>query len=126
MIVTRSETKTWSKSAREWWAVTTDTYELTPSEMLIAREVCRGLTRLDAINSQLQGAPLTVQNRFGETVTAPLVTEQRMLSQSVTKLIGTLRLPEVAGDTEKVAERTGTTQRRSQVRGSYSWRPEVI
>ena len=87
---------------------------------MIAREVCRGMTRLDAINDELQGASLTVTNRFGESVTAPLVTEQRMLSQSVAKLIGTLRLPEVESQERNVTERTGTTQRRTQVRGQYA------
>lgn len=121
MNISKAEQRTWSQSARSWWTQTNDTYELTPSEIVIAREVCRGMTRLDAINEELQGAPLTVTNRFGESVTAPLVTEQRLLSQSTAKLIGTLRLPEVESQEQhNVTERTGTQQRRTQVRGQYA------
>ncbi|WP_431840485.1 hypothetical protein [Gordonia hongkongensis] len=122
MAITKSEIRGWSKNARTWIEAVLGTYELTASEELIARDVCRAVTRLDAIDAELQDAALTVENRFGEVVSHPLVVEQRLLAQSTAKLVGSLRLPEIeAEDTAgKVSGRTGGRQpKRVQVRSIY-------
>ncbi|PKZ64361.1 hypothetical protein CYJ73_17335 [Gordonia terrae] len=122
MTITKTEMRGWSKNARSWIESVLDVYELTASEKILAREVCRGIDRLDQIADALRGQSLTVENRFGETVTNPLVVEQRLLSQSVAKLSGSLRLPEIdAEDTAgKVSGRTGGKQpKRVQMRNMY-------
>ncbi len=123
MSLTKTEIRQYGRNARTWAEAVVDEFTLTPSEALIAREVCRGIDRLDELADVLQGLPLTVVNRFGETVTHPLVVEQRLLAQSVARLIGSLRLPEPAADdttTDKSTARTGGKQpRRVQVRGPY-------
>ncbi len=112
MDISLRELKTYSLHARHWWDAVSKEYELTPTEIVIAREILRGITRLDKINADMADEPTTVKNRVGESVVHPLLTESRMLSQSVTKLMGTLHLPNAADDDAKKPAQ----QKRSKVR----------
>ncbi|MBE7193334.1 MAG: hypothetical protein INR66_12725 [Gordonia polyisoprenivorans] len=124
MKITAAEQRTWTKGAREWWSSVEGEFDLTASEIVTAREIGRGLSRLDRLWEHLAAADtLTTENRFGETVVDPLAVEARLLAQTVARLIGSLRLPEVESDwdtDESSQVRERTPQRRTQARGFYA------
>ena len=111
--------QSWSPNAKRWWKSTHADYTLTASELILAREVCRQITRLDTLNSKLENAPLTQTNRFGEEVPNPLLVEARQISGSLAKLIGSLRLPEIDVDEQGKTVMGKTPQKRPGARGTY-------
>lgn len=111
--------QSWSPNAKQWWKSTHADYTLTASELVLAREVCRQVTRLDTLNKKLENAPLTQANRFGEDVPNPLLVEARQISGSLAKLIGSLRLPEITVDDQGQATTGKTPQKRTGARGTY-------
>lgn len=111
--------KAWSTNAKKWWKSTHADYTLTASELVLAREVCRQITRLDILNAKLADAPLTQTSRFGEEVPNPLLVEARQISGSLAKLIGSLRLPEIDVDEQGKTVMGKTPQKRTGARGTY-------
>ena len=100
-----------------WRAIVAD-YELDQHELALLTAACRTVDRLEDIAAALDGAPLTVQNQRGDTVSQPLLVEQRMQSGSLAKLLASLRLP--SGETEDGA--MVRPQRRGAARGAYGIR----
>jgi hypothetical protein len=98
-----------------WRSVVTD-YQLEQHEECLLIQAVRCADLLDDLAEALDGAELTVTNRFGEPVTNPLITEQRQQAIVLARLLAAMRLP--SGDE---ADRP---QRRS-VRGAYGVRGAV-
>lgn len=110
--IPKRELEGYSLNARHWWREVNEAYDFTATELVVVREILRGITRLDKLNADMADQPSTVKNRGGESVVHPLLTETRMLSQSVTKLLGTLHLPNADDDDVKKP----APQKRSKVR----------
>ncbi|WP_150116421.1 hypothetical protein [Williamsia herbipolensis] len=98
MKITQAERRSWSTRARQFAGELEGQFDLTAGEVVTLVEVCRGITRLDALHEALQDGSLTVEDRFGATVTHPLMVEARLTSATVAKLIGALRVPEIETD----------------------------
>ena len=100
MKITAAERKTWSKKAKEYARELEEAFDLTASEIVTLIEVCRAISRLDAINDALQDGELTAVDRYGVPVTHPLIVEARLTSANLARLIGSLRVPEIVEDAE--------------------------
>lgn len=106
-------------AGRRLWRAVTDDYDLTVAEELQLTEACRVADRLDAIARESDDAPLTVENRKGDQVANPLLTEARQQQIVFTRLLAALRLP--TGETE--GGELVRPQRRGGARGAYGVRP---
>jgi hypothetical protein len=95
--------------------VVTD-FGLDPHEELLLIQAVRTADLLDDLAEALDGAELTVMNRWGEPVMNPMITEQRAQAITLARLLAAMRLP--SGDE---ADRP---QRRS-ARGAYGVRGVV-
>jgi hypothetical protein len=104
---------------RRLWRSVVEEYELDEHERVLLVQACRTVDRLDDIAEALVGQPLTVDNFRGDPVAHPLLNEQRQQSQTLARLLASLRMP--SGDQE--AE--GRPQRRGGARGSYGIRGAV-
>lgn len=100
MKITAAERKTWSRKAKEYAKELEDAFDLSGSEIVTLIEVCRAISRLDAINTALQDGDLTSVDRYGVPVTHPLIVEARLTSANLARLIGALRVPEIVEDAE--------------------------
>ena len=115
-------------AGKRLWASILDTYSLAVHEELILLEACRTADRLDVLAGVGADAATTVENRFGEQVTAPHLVESRQQAVVLTRLIASLRLPDDAGEDAPAAAGgpavTGDVtplrpQRRGGARGAY-------
>ncbi|MEY1676484.1 hypothetical protein AB4Z55_20135 [Gordonia sp. ABKF26] len=107
MAITEDELRDYSANAQTWFE-SIPSGNLTASKVVLAREVCRAITRLDQIAAELQDAELIVAG-----AAHPLVTEQRRLGEATAKLIDSLRVPE---DSRR-GRRGPRRPRRAQLRG---------
>lgn len=85
----------WSNDAKEIWRWVVETYDLNKAELSAVKELCRAYTRLDWLNSELEGAPAMVESRTGP-IANPLLCEVRLTAALAAKLYASLRLPEVS------------------------------
>lgn len=99
---------------RLWRSVSAD-FVLDEHERALLLAACRTADLLDRLAAAADGA-LTVTNRFGEVVAAPAVVEHRQQSQTLARLLASLRLPAGEQDAEV------RPQRRGGARGSYGLR----
>lgn len=104
-------------SGRELWTSITAEAELETHEKLLLLEACRVADRLQALDDELAGAPLTVVNNKGDEVANPLLTESRQQQATLARLIASLRLP--------TGEEDARPQRRGGARGAYGIRGVV-
>ena len=100
---------------RLWQSVVTE-YDLDVHEEALLLQASRVLDRLDAMAEELVGASLTAENRRGDLVPHPLLTESRQQAINLSRLLASLRLP----SGEEVGERR--PQRRGASRASYGLR----
>ncbi|OZE85519.1 hypothetical protein CH298_23005 [Rhodococcoides fascians] len=103
----------WSENAAAFWRETTLNYTFNVSEMLILKELCRVITRLDRLQAAAANEPLVVPGKTGPT-SNPLLVEARLLAQVAARLVAQLRIP----DEVAVAPSRGAGQSRPQKRGA--------
>lgn len=108
-------------AGKRLWRSIADDYELDVHEEALLLQAARTVDRLDAIAEALVGAPLTAKNFKGDPVTNPLLVETRQQSQTLARLLASLRLP--SGEEESGPLRR--PQRRGAVRGAYGIRGAV-
>jgi hypothetical protein len=104
------------EAGKRLWLSVVGEYELETHEELLLLQGCRCADRLDSMATALATAPLTVENKRGDEVPHPLLTEARQQSLTLTRLLASLRLP----SGEEAGERR--PQRRGAARGSYGIR----
>jgi hypothetical protein len=81
------------EAGRRLWDSVAGDYELDVHEELPLLEAGRTADLLDRIAVASVGVPLTVTNSRGDLAPHPLLTEARMQSASLAKLLASLRLP---------------------------------
>jgi hypothetical protein len=81
------------KAGRALWREVMAEFGLAPHESAILVQVCRCLDRLDAIEGELAGAPLTVEGSQGQPRPHPLLSEQRMQARLLESLSRALSIP---------------------------------
>ena len=106
---------------RRLWRALTEAYDFEVHELYLLTQACRAVDRLQDIAEGLVDAPLTVRNSRGDEVAHPLLAEQRMQAQGLTKLLASMRLP--TGETADGA--LIRPQRRGGARGAYGIRGAV-
>jgi hypothetical protein len=100
------------------WADLTREFEFDPHEILLLREACRTVDRLDRLHEEALTASVVVENHKGDRVANPAMVEARQQAQRFAQLLASLRLP--AGE-----EVEGRPQRRGGARGPYGIRGSV-
>jgi len=95
-------------SGRALWRGIMADYGLAPHEAAILVQCCRTVDRLDAIEAELAGAPLTVEGSTGQPRAHPLLAEQRMQARVLESLSRALSIP-LPG--EQVGRRRSPTAR---------------
>lgn len=103
-------------AGRRLWRSVLEPFDLDEHERVLLLAACRTADLLDRLAVEADGA-LTVTNRFGEVVAAPAVVEHRQQSQTLARLLASLRLP--AGEQD---DEVGRPQRRGGARGAYGLR----
>lgn len=97
-------------SGQKLWREVTAEFELEEYELITLKEACRTADRLDDLDKEMEGEPLTVVNSKGDETANPRIIEQRQQAMVFTRLMASLRLP----DAEGVAP-----QHRGGARGTY-------
>lgn len=97
-------------SGRALWKDITNRFELEEHEFLTLKEACRTADRLDELDKEMEGEPLTVVNSKGDETANPRIVEQRQQALTYTRLIASMRLPDEEGN---------LPQHRGSSRGSY-------
>src|SRR5260221_12584674 len=75
-----------AQSGRALWRETLSEYGLNPAESLMLTQLCRAADRLDAIETELSGADLTVEGSTGHPVAHPLLAEWRATARAAESL----------------------------------------
>lgn len=101
-------------SGKSLWSSVLDEYELDRHEELVLLQACRCVDRLDELATEAASGPVTVENKRGDLVPHPAITESRQQSLTLARLLASLRLP--------AGEEAGRPQRRGGARGSYGVR----
>ncbi|MDI6627257.1 MAG: hypothetical protein QME72_06010 [Rhodococcus sp. (in: high G+C Gram-positive bacteria)] len=104
----------WSENAAEFWRETTLNYTFNVAEMLILKELCRVITRLDRLQDAAENEPLVVPGKTGPMAN-PLLVEARQLATLAARLVASLRIPDEA---VVAPSGNGTAQSRPQKRGA--------
>lgn len=81
------------RSGRALWRDVNAEFGLSPHESAILVQVCRVVDRLDAIEAELAGEPLTVKGSTGQPRAHPLLAEQRMQCRVLESLSRALSIP---------------------------------
>ena len=81
------------KSGRALWREIRREFGLAPHERAILVQACRCVDRLDAIEAELAGAPLTVEGSTGQPRSHPLLAEQRAQARLLESLSRALSIP---------------------------------
>jgi hypothetical protein len=81
------------KAGRALWREVNAEFGLAPHEAAILVQVCRTADRLDAIEAELDGAPLTVAGSTGQPRAHPLLAEWRMQARVLESLSRALSIP---------------------------------
>lgn len=109
----------WSESAAEFWRETTANYTFNVAEMLILKELCRVITRLDRLQAAAANEPLVVPGKTGPT-SNPLLVEARLQATVAARLVASLRIPDEAVVAAKSSEAAQSRpQKRGAARGAY-------
>lgn len=87
-------------------------YGLAAHECAILTQCCRAVDRLDAIEAELAGAPLTVEGSTGQPKAHPLLAEWRAQARVLESLSRALSIP-LPG--EEVGRRRSPTAREAAV-----------
>src|SRR5260221_9106650 len=82
-----------AQSGRALWRETLSEYGLNPAESLMLTQLCRAADRLDAIETELSGADLTVEGSTGQPVAHPLLAEWKATARVAASLARALPLP---------------------------------
>lgn len=104
-------------SGTRLWESVADAFDLDVHEELVLLQACRTADLLDRLAFEMARGRLTVVNAKGEEVTNPVITEHRMQSQVLARLLASLRMPS--------GEEDERPQRRGGARGSYGVRKAV-
>ena len=86
------------KAGRALWRDINAEFGLAPHEAAILVQCCRVVDRLDAIEAELSGAPLTVTGSTGQPRAHPLLAEWRMQARVLESLSRALSIPLPAED----------------------------
>jgi len=81
------------RSGRKLWRDLTADFGLAAHETVILVQVCRVADRLDQIQAELDGAPLTVKGSTGQPRAHPLLGEQRAQMRVLESLSRALSIP---------------------------------
>ncbi|OZC87304.1 hypothetical protein CH254_16780 [Rhodococcus sp. 06-412-2C] len=110
----------WSRNAAEFWRETTLNYTFNVAELLILKESCRVITRLDRLQDAAENEPLVVPGKTGP-ISNPLLVEARQQATLAARLVASLRIPDgaVAAPSNGVVA-PSRPQRRGAARGAYS------
>jgi hypothetical protein len=108
-----------AQAGQELWLSVVEEWDLDVHEKHLLLQACRTTDRLDAMDKELATAPMTVENKRGDTVPHPLLTESRQQSLTLSRLLASIRLP--SGDEADLHR----PQRRGASRGSYGIRGVV-
>jgi hypothetical protein len=81
------------RSGRALWRAVHAEFGLAPHERAILVQCCRVVDRLDAIEAELAGAPLTVPGSTGQPKAHPLLAEWRMQARVLESLSRALSIP---------------------------------
>jgi hypothetical protein len=81
------------KAGRALWRDVMAEYGLAPHERAILTQCCRCVDRLDAIETELSGATLTVAGSTGQPRAHPLLAEWRMQARVLESLSRALSIP---------------------------------
>jgi hypothetical protein len=100
------------KSGRALWRGILAEYGLAPHEIAILVQCCRVTDRLDAIEDELSGVPLTVEGSTGQPKAHPLLSEQRAQMRVLESLSRALSIPL---PNEQVGRRRSPTAREAAV-----------
>lgn len=100
-------------SGKRLWRSILKEFALEEYEKLVLLQACRCVDRLDAMAKEILASTLTVENFKGDEVVHPLIAESRQQSQTLARLLASLRVPmgETLGDQRP--------QRRGGARGTY-------
>lgn len=109
----------WSENAADFWRETTLNYTFNVSELLILRELCRVITRLDKLQAAAESEPLVVPGRAGPMAN-PLLVEARQLATVAARLVASLRIPDESATAPSKDAAPSRPQRRGAARGAYS------
>jgi hypothetical protein len=93
-----------------------DGYDLAEREFVLLGHACRTADIIERIAADLVTTGTTTSNRFGETVTNPLLIEHRHQGHALAQTLAALRIPIETLDGPVVP------QRRGGVRGAYGVR----
>jgi hypothetical protein len=102
------------ESGARLWESVVEQFDLDVHEELLLLSACRTADLLDRLAERAKRGELTVVNAKGEQVTAPWITEHRMQSHNLARLLASMRMPS--------GEEDGRPQRRGAARGSYGVR----
>jgi hypothetical protein len=102
-------------AGRKLWTATTKVYELRADELRILEDACREVDLVDALAKQLAEGELMVIGSMGQPVVNPLVSELRQHRGVLTRLLGSLKLPD---DPAGAKPSTSEQQRRA---GAARW-----
>ena len=80
-------------AGRALWRAVNAEFGLAPHESAILVQCCRVVDRLDAIEAELAGAPLTVEGSTGQPRAHPLLAEWRMQARVLESLSRALSIP---------------------------------
>ena len=100
------------KAGRALWRQVNAEFGLAPHESAILVQVCRVIDRLDQIEAELSGAPLTVEGSTGQPKAHPLLAEWRHQARVLESLSRALSIP-LPG--EDVGRRRSPTAREAAV-----------
>jgi hypothetical protein len=84
-------------AGRALWRSFIPEYAPRPDELAVLREACRTADYIAALDKELKGKPLTALGSQGQVREHPLLSERRMQSAHLARLLNQLRLRE-AGD----------------------------
>src|SRR5260221_9941701 len=102
-------------SGRALWRETLSEYGLNPAESLMLTQLCRAADRLDAIETELSGADLTVEGSTGQPVAHPLLAEWRATARVAESLARSLALPMPGEEVGRSGEHTSELQSHSDL-----------
>ncbi|MET4049927.1 MULTISPECIES: hypothetical protein [unclassified Rhodococcus (in: high G+C Gram-positive bacteria)] len=89
------------------------------AELLLLKELCRVVTRLDRLQAAAATEPLVVPGKTGP-MTNPLLVEARQLATLAARLVASLRIPDDAVSAPSNDAAPSRPQKRGAARGSYS------
>ncbi|MDF3307856.1 hypothetical protein P3H15_22800 [Rhodococcus sp. T2V] len=120
MASTSKYPERFGSSGRELWGEIDSKFSLNVPEKLVLKQACRAADRLDEIQAEMNGQALVVQGKV-QPVANPLMVEFRLQAQLLTKLIASLRIPDVAPE-----QPVSRPQRRGGARGTYATNPAAL